>query len=215
VISNSVSLTPRVLAWSNIKLMLAPALCEYVVGIEYANPGWRREPGFSVGKIIATAASVFHRECNVPECHMLSFMWGTGFPALFRHENMHDVSHRRLGDLFGGVGFHYFRHVRKMVKSDNTAVKYDKTDHRYATLPDNYLQYAAEIETPVLFVTGQDNRIFKDSNVVCFNRLQMIVPGRHQLHVFPDYGHQDVFMGKNCHVDVFPRLVEFIDSHRR
>jgi cholesterol oxidase len=215
VISNSVSLTPRVPAWSNIKLMLAPALCEYVVGIEYANPGWRREPGFSVGKIIATAASVFHRECNVPECHMLSFMWGTGFPALFRHENMHDVSHRRLGDLFGGVGFHYFRHVRKMVKSDNTAVKYDKTDHRYATLPDNYLQYAAEIETPVLFVTGQDNRIFKDSNVVCFNRLQMIVPGRHQLHVFPDYGHQDVFMGKNCHVDVFPRLVEFIDSHRR
>jgi cholesterol oxidase len=40
------------------------------------------------------------------------------------------------------------------------------------------------------------------------------VPGRHQLHVFPNYGHQDVFMGKNCHVDVFPRLVKFLNEQR-
>src|ERR1700761_7447552 len=51
VVSNSVSLTPRVPAWSNVKLKLAPALCEYVVGVEYANPLWRREPGLSVGKL--------------------------------------------------------------------------------------------------------------------------------------------------------------------
>jgi cholesterol oxidase len=31
--------------------------------------------------------------------------------------------------------------------------------------------------------------------------------------VFPNYGHQDVFMGKNNHVDIFPRLLEFLDKH--
>jgi cholesterol oxidase len=44
--------------------------------------------------------------------------------------------------------------------------------------------------------------------------LEKIVPGRHELAVFPNYGHQDVFMGKNVHVDVFPRLLQFLEKHR-
>jgi cholesterol oxidase len=214
VISNSVALTVRVPGWSRFKLVAAPFLCEYVFGVEYANPYWRREPGWSVGKLLGQGVSLFHRECDVPECHMLSFMWGTGFPALYSHANLHDVTHRRGGDLYGGVSFHYFRHVKKMVSSDNTAVKYDETDPRYAPLPNNYFEHAKEIETPVLFMTGENNHVFTDSNIKCFERLNALVPGRHQLQVFPNYGHQDVFMGKNCHVDIFPRLLQFLQSHR-
>lgn len=213
-IANSVALTPRVPAWSRIKLHLAPFLCEYVFGIEYANPYWRREPGLSAGKLLAMIASLFHRECDVPECHMLSFMWGTGFPALYSHDNLHDVTHRRGGDLYGGTSFHYLRHVLKMVESNNTAVKYYPDNPKYSLLPDNYMQYAKEIETPVLFMTGENNHVFTDSNIVCYQRLQQIVPGRHQLATFPNYGHQDVFMGKNCHVDIFPRLLKFLNEQR-
>jgi cholesterol oxidase len=214
VIANSVALTPRVPAWSQLKLALAPILCEYVFGMEYANPYRRREPGLSVGKVLGTLVSGFHRECDVPECHMLSFMWGTGFPALYSHENLHDITHRRGGDLYGGTSFHYFRHVRKMVKANNTAIKYDEDDPAYRQLPSNYLQYAGDIETPVLFMTGQNNHVFTDSNILCHQRLERIVPGRHQLHVFPNYGHQDVFMGKNCHIDIFPRLLQFLKAQR-
>ncbi len=214
VISNSVALTVRVPGWSRVKLVAAPFLCEYVFGIEYANPYWRREPGLSVGKLLGMGVSLFHRECDVPECHMLSFMWGTGFPALYSHANLHDVTHRRGGDLYGGVSFNYFRHVEKMVASDNTAVKYNPTDLRYAPLPNNYFDHAREIETPVLFMTGENNHVFVDSNIKCFERLDALVPGRHQLHVFPNYGHQDVFMGKNCHIDIFPRLLQFLQSMR-
>ena len=88
-------------------------------------------------------------------------------------------------------------------------------DPRYKSLPDNYFEYAREIETPVLFTTGEINNVFRDSNIACHERLEKIVPGRHQLHVFPKYGHQDVFMGKNCHQDIFPRLVAFLEEHRR
>jgi cholesterol oxidase len=93
------------------------------------------------------------------------------------------------------------------------AVKYSG-DPQYAALPDDYLAYVEEIETPVLFTTGDDNRVFSNSNIVCHERLQRIVPGRHELQVFPGYGHQDPFMGYRVDQDVFPRLVGFIDKHR-
>ena len=35
----------------------------------------------------------------------------------------------------------------------------------------------------------------------------------HELHVFPGYGHQDPFMGKNVHVDIFPRLLQHLRKH--
>jgi cholesterol oxidase len=214
VVANSVALTPRVPFWSKCKLMFGPFLTEYVAGIEYLNPYWRRSPGLSVGRVFATVNSFLHRECNVPECHMLSFMWGTGWPALYSHDKLLDVTHRRGGDLYGGTSMHYYRHVRKMVFANNTAVKYNPKDPRYKALPDNYLTYAGEIETPVLFMTGENNNVFRDSNIVCHERLEKIVPGRHSRHVFPGYGHQDVFMGKDVATEVFPRILEHLDRYR-
>ena len=214
VIANSVALTPRIPRWSSLKLSAGPFLCD-TFGIEYINPHWRRQPGFSVGKLTAWFVSAGHRECNVPECHMLSFMWGSGSPALYLHENLHDVTHKRGGDLYGGVSVNYYRHVKKMVAADNTAVPYEPANPKYKLLPDNYFKYAQDIETPVLLMTGQQNNVFTDSNIVCHRRLEQIVPGRHELHVFPNYGHQDVFMGKNCHIDIFPRLLEFLRKHSR
>jgi cholesterol oxidase len=213
VISNSVALTPRVRPWSRLKLTLGPFFVENFTSIPYLNPYWRREPGLGLGKLLAWFVSLYHRECDVPECHMLSFMWGTGFPAVYRHENLHDVTHRRGGDLYGGVSLHYYRHVRKMVAAGNTAVKYDSGNSKYQSLPDNYLANARDITTPVLFITGQTNNIFLDSNIMCHDRLQAVVPGRHELAVFANYGHQDVFMGKNNHLDVFPRLLGFLRQH--
>jgi len=210
VISNSVSLTPRVKTWSRMKLTLGPFFVENLSSIPYLNPYWRREPGLGLGKLLSWVLSLFHRECNSPECHMLSFMWGTGFPAVYKHENLLEVTHRRGGDLYGGVSLHYYRHVRKMVRSNNTAVKFDPDNPRYQTLPDNYLDRAADITTPVLFMTGEQNDIFLDSNIMCYERLNKVAPARHEKAVFPEYGHQDVFMGKNCHIDVFPRLLDFL-----
>jgi cholesterol oxidase len=213
LIVNSVSLTPRVAPWSRAKLTVAPGVIDYVLGFPYINPRWSEDPGFTKGELFSRMVSFFHRECDVPACHMLSMMWGTGWPALYNHENMDPVTHQRGGDLYGANSMHYYRHVRKMLKAGR-AVKYTPGEPGLERLPDDYLQYAAEIETPVLFMTGEDNRVFTNSNIVCYDQLQKIVPGRHELHIFPGYGHQDPFMGKNVDRDIFPRLVEFIEKHR-
>jgi lysosomal acid lipase/cholesteryl ester hydrolase len=214
VIANSVALTPRVPRWSELKLGSAPFMVENILSVPYLDPRASEDPGYTRGRLVSAAVSKFHRECDVPACHMLSMMWGTGWPALYEHKNLHDVTHQRGGDLYGPTSMNYYRHVHKMVKAGNTAVKYDPGDARFRSLPDNYFEHAADIETPVLFVTGADNRVFADSNIECHRRLEQIVPGRHQLHVFPGYGHQDPFMGKHNDRDIFPRLVEFFDEHR-
>lgn len=213
VIANSVALTPQMPKWSMLKLGMMPNIVEYVLMFPYLNPRWSEDPGFTRGKMFSRMISKFHPECDVPACHMLSVMWGTGWPALYNHSNLADVTHRRGGDLFGPTTMNYYRHVYKMMKAGG-AVKYSH-EPKYAKLPDDYFQYAREIETPVLFMTGTDNRVFSDSNIVCHERLERIVPGRHELHVFPGYGHQDAFMGERVADDVFPRLLEFIEKHRK
>lgn len=215
VIANSVALTPRIPGWSRLKISFAPFLVDYILRFPNLNPRWLDQPAFTQGRLFARIIDFFHRECDVSACHMLSMMWGTGWPALYEHQNLLDVTHRRGGDLYGATSMNYYRHVIKMVRHDNTAVKYQPGNPKYAALPDNYFDHAAEIETPVLFMTGENNRVFTDSNIECHQRLEKIVPGRHQLHVFPGYGHQDPFMGKNNHLDIFPRLVEYLNQHRK
>jgi lysosomal acid lipase/cholesteryl ester hydrolase len=213
VILNSVALVPRVPAWSRVKIQVAPAMIDHVLGVPYISPRWSEDPGLTRGELVARAVSFFHRECDVPACHMLSMMWGTGWPALYSHDNLAEVTHRRGGDLYGATSVNYYRHVRKMVRAGG-AVKYRRDDPTYDRLPNNYFRHAPTIDTPILFVTGADNKVFTDSNIACHRRLERIVPGRHQLHVIPGYGHQDPFMGKDVAHDVFPRLVGFLDEHR-
>ena len=212
VISNSVSLTPRVRRFSKLKIAVAPAVMEGVFGMPYLNPRWSEDRGMTLGKAISKVVSAVHRECDVPACHMLSLMWGTGFPALYRHENMADVTHRRGGDLYGGTSLNYHRHVRTMVRAGH-AVKHDPGDERFRSLPDDYLEFAREIETPVLLVTGRSNCIFTDSQVVTQRTLEELGCSNTELHVYDTYGHQDIFMGKDVAKEVFPRFLEFIGQH--
>jgi triacylglycerol lipase/cholesterol oxidase len=216
VVSNSVSLTPRVSSWSNTKLALAPFVMNWILRFPNLNPRWSSLPGPGVpqGKLVAKIVSLAHSECKVPACHMVSFMWGDGHPAVWRHENLSDITHQRTGDLFGAVNINYYLHLRKMVQR-GAAVKYDEVDPRYSHLPNNYLDRAPEVRTPVLFMTGDQNRVFQDSNIIAFNTLARLAPGnKHELKTLAGYGHQDPFMGVNNHLDVFPLVVDFLNRQR-
>ncbi|MDE0034798.1 MAG: alpha/beta fold hydrolase [Deltaproteobacteria bacterium] len=216
VIANSVALTPRIPAWSRIKGSLFPFLLENVLSIPYVSPTWSQDPTLTVGKALNWTVSLFHRECNVPACHMLSLMWGTGWPALYEHKNLAEMTHKRSGDLYGGTSLNYHRHVFKMLKHDNTAVKMYPGKSAHERLPDNYMQYAKEIATPVLFMTGRNNRVFTDSNILCFDRLNELAPGNpHETLILENYGHQDPFMGARVADEVFPQFLPFLNRHAK
>lgn len=213
-IANSVTLTPHVPTWSRVKGSIFPFVMERILQQPYVSPRWSEDPRLTTGKLLSKCVSLFHHECDVPACHMLSLMWGTGWPALYFHENLAEVTHRRGGDLYGAVGLNYHKHVIKMLNRGGKAVKMKPDDPRYAALPDDYFANAAAVDTPVLLMTGETNRVFTDSNIRTHRELEKVVPGRHELAIFPRYGHQDVFMGNRVHDDIFPRLLQFLDKHR-
>ena len=105
---------------------------------------------------------------------MLSFMWGSGHPAMYEHANLLPETHERMGDLCGAGGTYYYRHVSKMVQAGH-AVKCDPADPRHRDLPEDYLAGAAQLTTPMLLLTGDNNRVFADSNVACH---QLLCEGR-------------------------------------
>ena len=83
VIANSVSLTPRVPTWSRLKISNAPFFVESVLSFPYLSPAMSDDPVLTRQKMFAKLVNVFHRECDDSGCHMLSLMWGTGWPALY------------------------------------------------------------------------------------------------------------------------------------
>ena len=87
-------------------------------------------------------------------------------------------------------------------------------DPKYDRLPDDYLADAASVRTPVLFMTGRHNNVFTGSNIVCYERRNKITPELHELKVYESYGYQEVFMGKNVAIDIFPSVVEFFRKHQ-
>lgn len=213
LVANSVSLVPRVPRWTRCKLVIAPPLLA-LARIPYLDPGWGDAARFSRGRLISRAVSAVHRECDVPACHLLSMMWGTGWPALYQHDNMDERTHRRAADLYGPTSLHYHRHILAMARAGR-AVKYRPgdpalRDTAHRDLPDDYLAAAAGLDTPILLTTGQHNRVFTDSNQVCHQRLVELGATGAELVEFPGYGHQDVFMGKDIARDIAPTLLDFL-----
>jgi triacylglycerol lipase/cholesterol oxidase len=203
IISNSVSLTPRVRWQSLIKLLVGPNIMEYLFGYAYISPRMAYFPGPGFGKWIYWMERMIRTECKEPACHLVSFMWGWGFPGAYNHRNIHPTTHRRLVDLFGGVSFHYYRHIVKMVLN-KSAISYDRSRPGV-----DYLEEARSKKWPkVLLISGADNHIFPNSNKVTYEMLKGL--GSFSYEEFPNYGHQDIFMGQYSHIEIFPKLVDFI-----
>jgi triacylglycerol lipase/cholesterol oxidase len=214
VISNSVSLNPQVSRWTHLKLRVAPFLMFYVLRFPNFNPRWAKLPGPGIpqGKILAKLVHMTHRECDVPECAMLSFMWGDGHPAVYQHENMLEISHQRVGDLFGSICMSYYLHIGKCVRR-GMMVKW-KEDPKYDALPNNYLDNADKVDTPILYISGDKNHVFYSSNKTTFDTLNRLKPdNRFEFEWIPGYGHQDTLMGKNVAEDVFPRFLKFLNKY--
>ena len=212
VTSNSVSLVQKVGKWSQFKLDYAPWIVSNLTPFNYLLPSWSRLPipWYNPQKLLAKAVSLAHPECNQAACHMLSFMWGTGRPACYLHENLDKETHARVGDLFGGVGVNYYKHISQMVKN-GSSISYSQNlgKPEYKALSSNYLKDAKQIKVPILLITGSDNRVFENSNTLAYEMLKSKGVSC-ELRVIPNYGHQDTFMGKNSAHDVFPYILNFL-----
>ncbi|MBB5916608.1 cholesterol oxidase [Nocardia transvalensis] len=214
LVCNSVGLTPRVPLWARVKGLLGPPLLGELLGFTTLDPRYASARPLSRARLFSRLVSWGHRECDEPACHMVSFLCGSGNPVLYEHANLHPATHARITELFGPTGLSYFRHVYRMIEAGR-AVKYHPDDPTYARLPDDYLAGAAAVATPVLMLESELNRTFPGSNPIWFRRLEELRPGLQELETIVGYGHMDSLAGRYAHVDVYPRIADFLKRMSR
>jgi cholesterol oxidase len=213
-ISNSVSFTPQVPKIAAFKLKIAPFFLDNIFKYPYLSPQIPYMPGNSFAKWLSVLQNLFRKECKEPACHMASFMWGWGFPAPYQHKNLHPLTHKRIKDLFGATTTYYYRHISKMI-SCGESIPFDRKGDFYH-LPKSYLQELSKVLLPpTLFIAGNENKIFPGSNKKSFEEIKKINPLQNiHFQEIDGYGHQDIFIGKNSAIDVFPTMIDFLNKHR-
>lgn len=205
IVSNAVSLHPVVPGWSRFKVNFALPLVS--LGTRYLNPQWGNEAPGVFPKIIRSLVEVTHRECNNGVCKQVSFTYGSGFPALWLHENLNDATHEWLRNEFAEVPIRFFNHIKKCIKKGHL-VSYQND----LQLPEDFISTPSKTNARFAFLSGKENLCFlPESQVRTYEHFDKTEPGRHALHLLPDYSHLDVFMGKNAAQDIFPIIAEELE----
>jgi hypothetical protein len=205
IVSNAVSLHPVIPRFARFKL-------EHVIPVaghwtRYANPHWGRTATTAFAKLTDLAVQATHHECHNPVCKMVSFVYGSGRPALWRHENLNDATHRWLTEEFGASPLTFFTQMARCVQAGNLL-----SVEGHPELPADFTAQPPQTEARVALFGGALNRCFLPaSQLRTFDFLDRHQPGHHSVDIIPGYGHLDVFMGANAARDIFPAMMAALD----
>jgi hypothetical protein len=76
------------------------------------------------------------------------------------------------------------------------------------SLPKDFTAHAPKTDARFAFFAGERNLCFlPQSQVKTFDFFNRTRKDYHSLHLLPDYGHLDVFMGRRAAQDVFPLML--------
>jgi len=202
IVTNAVSLHPVIPAWSRLKIGYALPLVGKLT--RYLDPQWGLHAPGVTPKVLNGVVRLTHHECSNPVCKEVSFTYGSGFPALWRHENLNDETHEWLKAEFAHVPITFFAQIRKCVRAGGL-ISVDGN----AELPRNFVAQPPKTDARFVFFTWLENRCFlPESQERTFKWFDRHQPGRHAIHELPGYSHLDVFMGKNAGRDVFPQMIK-------
>lgn len=206
IVSNAVSLHPVVPPWSKFKLTYMLPLVRLIT--DYLNPQWGIAAPTVAAKLINTLVKMTHHECDNPVCKHVSFTYGSGFPALWRHENLNDETHLWLNREFAAVPLCFFKQITQCIKIGHLI-----SLENIEPLPSDFTDYVPKTSARFAFLAGEKNLCFlAQSQKLSYEYFSSITPDFHTLHLFPDYGHLDVFMGKNAVKDTFPVIIEELNK---
>jgi hypothetical protein len=151
---------------------------------------------------------LFHHECNNPVCKMVSFTYGAGFPALWRHQQITVETHEWIRQEFKSVPLCFFRQISKCVsKGHLVSVEGDER------LPKDFVAEEPKTDARFAFFAGKMNRCFLyESQVKSYEYFSKLRPDYHTLHLLAGYSHLDVFMGSRAAEEVFPLMVAELEN---
>lgn len=206
IVSNAVSLHPVVPAWSRVKLNAVVPL----VGLftDYLDPQWDAQADTRAGRLLYRMSEWTHHECDNSVCKQVSFYYGSGFPALWSHENLDDATHTWLRGEFAHVPMSFYRQIVRGVNRGRLVA-----NRGTEGLPADLTAQPPQTDARFVFFAGADNKCFlAESQVRTHAWFERHAPGRHALHVLPGFGHLDVFMSYRAADAVFPRMLAALEQ---
>jgi pimeloyl-ACP methyl ester carboxylesterase len=206
IVSNAVSLHTIVPVFSGFKIeRILPFVTPFT---QYLNPQWGLHAQGFTAKAIDFFVEMTHHECDNPVCKEVSFTYGTGFPALWLHENLNDETHEWLKREFAHVPMSFFEQMARCIHVGHLV----SVDGERA-LPVDYVAQEPETDARISFFAGEKNLCFlAESQVRSFEFFDKHHRNYHSLHVLPRYSHLDVFMGQYAAEDIFPLMLQELDK---
>ena len=205
VVANAVTLHPVVPEFSRFKInYLTPTVGRL---LDYLNPQWGLYAPTTMSKLIRLLVLLVHHECDNPVCKMVSFTYGSGFPALWSHENLNDETHEWLKGEFAHVPITFFRQMARCVEEGHLV-----SVEGISELPESFVAEPPQTDARFAFLAGEKNHCFlPESQKRTFEFLDSLHNKYHSFHLLRNYSHLDVFMGKNAHRDVFPLILNELE----
>ena len=208
VVAQGVFLTPKMGVGPRLRMMMAASLQPLIkeIPVDFRKVGlWSKyTPLFALASIGA--------DCPDPTCQMVQNSAWTSGASLFVHDNLHEVTHRRLADLLGTCPTDIMSHIRKMELAHSSLVWHER-DPRFSALSENALDDAHRIDCPLLLLSGSENNLWLDSNKLCKALLDRRHPQLEAEYVeVPAYGHFDTFIGRSAALDVFPYITRWLNA---
>lgn len=201
IVSNAVSLHTDVPDFSAFKIKYALPLIKS--GAEYLNPQWGLHAPTLTARVIDFIVQSTHHECNNPVCKEVSFTYGSGRPALWRHENLSNATHEWLKQEFAKVPLTFFEQMKRCIEHGHLISVEGKKE-----LPADFLAQPPQTGARFAFFAGEQNLCFLPvSQVRTYKYFDSQRPNYHSLHTLPGYSHLDVFMGSHAARDVFPLML--------
>jgi pimeloyl-ACP methyl ester carboxylesterase len=205
IVSNAVSLHPMVPPRSRVKLFVSVPVVAKLT--PFLNPQWGRHAEGVVPKLIKALVELTHHECDNAVCKLASFTYGTGYPTLWRHENLNDETHEWIKDEFAHVPMRFFQQMARCVRKGHLV-----SVEGLPQLPADFAAQPPRTAARFAFLAGELNVCFlAESQERTYDYFQKQRKDYHSLQVLPGYGHLDVFIGKNAASDVFPIILEELD----
>jgi hypothetical protein len=202
IVSNAVSLHPVVPAVTRAKMKLALPLLSRMT--PWVDPQWGLAPPHALARVLTWLIRATHHECDNIVCRWSSFTYGVGFPTLWRHENLDDATHDWMQREFGPVSMDFFLQMAHCLDAGHL-VSLNGDD----VLPHDFAAQPPQTTARWALFSGELNRCFLPESQVRTHRwLETHRPGYHTLHIVPDYGHLDIFMGQHAARDVLPLMIE-------
>jgi pimeloyl-ACP methyl ester carboxylesterase len=206
VVANAVSLHTLVPTWSRFKIRYVMPVMRPL--LPYVNPQWGLKAPNAVALAISLGVRLVHHECDNPVCKMVSFTYGAGFPALWRHENLNPATHEWIKHEFGDVPISFFVQMDRCVRRGHL-ISVDG----FKELPEDFVAQPPQTDARFVFIAGRLNQCFLPESQ---RRTYEWFAGRrqnyHAFHELPSYSHLDVFLGKSAAQDVFPMIAAELEK---